>query len=352
MRLTAQEYTVERIGAAKWRTSVARYRDADYRQSWAYAARLAREQRAEHDAVRITCGGDEVGIALVRIKRAPVIGSGLAYISGGPLVMRRDGDSGVARRSLHGCLEALTAEYVDRRGLNLRIQPSVALSEAMSDLDRTFIDERYEEQDGGKAYRTMLVDLDRPAEAIRASLRQKWRNALNRAERNGLRIARGGDAALFDEFTSLHERFVREKDLDVPLSAGFFRRVHEDAVEAERLTVALAYDGEALVAGHLCSMMNDMCVYLLGATTERGRALNAAYRLQWETIVSARTAGCRFYDLGGVDPSGNPGVHHFKRGMNGKDIRAAGPFERSPATVRARLAARAERMYRRLSRAA
>lgn len=49
--------------------------------------------------------------------------------------------------------------------------------------------------------------------------------------------------------------------------------------------------------------------------------------------------GCCWYDLGGIDPEGNPGVYHFKAGMGGKDMSYIGQFEFS-ANRLSRLAVR------------
>jgi lipid II:glycine glycyltransferase (peptidoglycan interpeptide bridge formation enzyme) len=86
-------------------------------------------------------------------------------------------------------------------------------------------------------------------------------------------------------------------------------------------------------------------VYLLGATSPEALTVKAAYLLQWKAIEEARARGCRWYDLGGIDPAENPGVFHFKEGLGGADVTAAGPFEwRSGA--RARLTVTLESRYR------
>ena len=56
----------------------------------------------------------------------------------------------------------------------------------------------------------------------------------------------------------------------------------------------------------------------------------------------------RWYDLGGIDPEENPGVYKFKRGLNGKEVRAAGPHELRPGGLDGFLTDKAEALYRRL----
>jgi lipid II:glycine glycyltransferase (peptidoglycan interpeptide bridge formation enzyme) len=71
-------------------------------------------------------------------------------------------------------------------------------------------------------------------------------------------------------------------------------------------------------------------VYLLGATNEDGLRLNASYFLQWSVIQYAKSQGCNRYDLGGIDPVGNPDVYRFKQRMGGEDVSSAGPYEAMP----------------------
>ena len=89
----------------------------------------------------------------------------------------------------------------------------------------------------------------------------------------------------------------------------------------------LAYADDELVAGHVSSTLGDTCIYLLGASNDRGRKLKASYILQWHTVKLARNAGAKWYDLGGIDPSANPGVYHFKSGLRGIECLFLGQYQ-------------------------
>jgi len=90
--------------------------------------------------------------------------------------------------------------------------------------------------------------------------------------------------------------------------------------------------------------MGDSAIYLLGATSDDGLNAKGAYLLQWALIQWLRENGFKWYDLGGIDPEGNPGVYSFKRGLSGADLSQLTPFVAcnsvvSSAIVRASLAA-------------
>jgi lipid II:glycine glycyltransferase (peptidoglycan interpeptide bridge formation enzyme) len=92
----------------------------------------------------------------------------------------------------------------------------------------------------------------------------------------------------------------------------------------------LAWHEGEVVAGHIGSFAGDAAVYVLGATTKRGRELCASYLLQWCVIEYAKSNGNRFYDLGGYDEIANPGVYDFKSRLNGRRVIAAGALEVAP----------------------
>ena len=56
----------------------------------------------------------------------------------------------------------------------------------------------------------------------------------------------------------------------------------------------------------------------------------------------------RWYDVGGIDPAGNPGVYAFKKGLNGVELSELGVFEHAPHRAIARGVALLETLYRRL----
>jgi lipid II:glycine glycyltransferase (peptidoglycan interpeptide bridge formation enzyme) len=75
------------------------------------------------------------------------------------------------------------------------------------------------------------------------------------------------------------------------------------------------------------SAIGDRGIYLLGATNDQGMKNKGSYLLQWRMIEWLKENGCHWYDLGGIDPDGNPGVYHFKSGLSGKDVYHVGQFD-------------------------
>lgn len=86
------------------------------------------------------------------------------------------------------------------------------------------------------------------------------------------------------------------------------------------------YEGK-VVSSLVGSAIGDTGIYLLGGTRGDGLKTQASYLLQWRMIRWLKEKGCRFYDLGGINPKESPGVFHFKAGLSGKEVYSLRPFE-------------------------
>lgn len=322
---------IEILNENAWRELAGGYMDYSYRQVWEFGVACASRIGATSEHVAIRQDGELLGLADVRVKRIPAVHTGIAYINGGPLVRRTEGrDAETLRR----CLEVLAQEYVSGRGLVLRVMAPVADEEWTNGQKAVFSWAGFRPSAAARAYRTLLVDVDWPLDAVRKGLAQKWRNCLNQAEKKDLVVRSGTDPSLFREFCDLFSRFIEQKGFCVDLTPPFYLAVHEQVSEQDRFYISLADMGGTLVAGHVASFLGDTCVYLLGASSPEGLRHKASYLLQWHVIQRAHQRGLRWYDLGGIDPEGNPGVYHFKKGLGGADVCAAGPYELAPSDTK------------------
>ena len=171
-----------------------------------------------------------------------------------------------------------------------------------------------------------MLDLSPSSEELRKKLNPKWRNKLSGAERNDLRIIEGDSAGEYDIFCRLYAQMWERKRFETTVSIEEFRRIQGHLPANQRMRIMICEHKEQPVAGLVCSAIGDSAIYLLGATSEDGMKLKAAYLLQWAMIRSLKDRCVRYYDLGGIDPIANPGVHHFKSGFNGADMSHISPL--------------------------
>jgi hypothetical protein len=327
----------------EWRGLTAGFQDHNYRHSFDYAEALAARSGAKAEHLCVAGADGPLGLASVRIKPMPAMGTGIAYVSGGPLV--RNGEEAPGRR-LEAVLDALVGEYVHGRRLVLRVAPVIGEPDWNAEQERRFLGVGFEPAHRARRYTTIVVDLARPAEEVRAAFAKKWRYHLARAEKAEIALVRGTDPTLLEDFRLLFDEFVARKSFAVDLDAGFYAGLQRGLPEGERLLVAMAsIDGQP-AAGVVASLLGDTAVYLLGASSETGRDANAPYLLQWTVLQEAAAKGLKWYDLGGIDPDGNPGVYRFKARMGGTEASAPGPYEIAPGRVRAGAVRTAERLFR------
>lgn len=325
---------LEHLECDQWALEFGRFSDANFQQSWAYADLLANRRSCIHEEVGFWENRDLVGLASVRIRKLPVIGLGVAYVAGGPLVNRgTEGDEARFSR----CLAALQEEYVHRRKLALRILSPIGDARWNEAAHSAMLQLGMHPCARGRGYRTFLVDLQRPLEEIRKGLAQKWRNCLNASEKAGLTIRWTSAPEDFKRFQRDHEKFVKNKGFSVELDAEFYVDVRSVESTDTRLELAIVELEGTPVAAHLGSYLGDTAVYLLGLTEDAALDTKAAYFLHWEVIKRAHERGMARYDLGGIDPGENPGVYKFKAGFRGEDVQAAGTMEKGPGVLRSGL---------------
>jgi hypothetical protein len=264
--------------------------------------------------------------------RLPLLPVGVAYLRWGPLCHRegRELDSG----TVAGMAASLCQEYCKRRGLALQVIPSAYSGEQRGAVyEQALARSGLRSQPAAPNYRTVLVDLALPPEAIRKRLDQKWRNQLNRSERNGLVLEVSDGREAYREFVHLYHGMWQRKRFATSVDVEGFAHIQELLPGPAKMQTFLAKkDGES-IAALVCSLMGDTAIYLLGATNQKARELKAAYFLQWQGMLWLRDRGARRYDLGGIDPEANPGGYHFKSGFGGGEVTQLPPHALSSGAL-------------------
>lgn len=106
------------ISRDEWYRLASGFRDFGFRHAWDFNQQCAKPQSTAVDRVKVVDGTETIGMAAVRIKRIFFLGTGVAYVGGGPLTRRGDVED-LERLAI--CLIALQDEYVRNRKLTLRV---------------------------------------------------------------------------------------------------------------------------------------------------------------------------------------------------------------------------------------
>ena len=307
-----------------WDDVVTRFQDASIYQTWAYGTVRWGERSVEHVVVRQA--GEVAAAAQVTVKKVfPGFPGfvGLAYVPWGPL-WRPFGKEADHRR-FQQIISVLRQHYAIKSGLLLRVAPNIPAGEGNA--STVFDDAGYKLNSEASPYRTLILGLSPSLDELRKGLKQKWRNCLNQSERNTLVFKSGTGDDLYREFLRMQAEMLQRKNFTPGVDYDEFGRVQEKLNGRMKMNILLCLTDSAPNASLVYSITGNSGIYLLGASNMEGRRLRSAYLLQWKVIEQLKQHGMRYYDLGGIDPDANPGVHDFKSGLGGKEISHIGRFE-------------------------
>jgi lipid II:glycine glycyltransferase (peptidoglycan interpeptide bridge formation enzyme) len=321
---------VDRATPVEWSQMLDLFDDANIYQTATYGGVRWGERNLSRLVLKRD--GEVMGMAQLRIIRPTPLKFGMAYLRWGPLWERRslpldpDVPIRVAR--------AIEDEYLKKGKLFVRILPNAFAGSTRAGLFRSaFAKFTCQTHEPNETYRTFLLDLTPPLEELRRRLDKKWRNQLAQSERNNLTVISGNGTKEYQAFCEIYVQMRKRKAFETTVDASEFGRMQDALRESERMRVLICQDKGVPVAGLVASVMGNSAIYLLGATSDDGLHSKGAYLLQWTLIRWLKEDGIKLYDLGGIDPEGNPGVYHFKRGFSGLDICHISPFAASESPV-------------------
>ncbi len=281
--------------------------------------------------------GDPLPLALV-LWRDALPGRPIGYVPRGPIVAPGDRDG------LAAALGRLAALARERRAVFLKVDPELDAPFA----GRALADAGYRRspQDIQPVLATLELDLETDEESLMAGLEKDTRWSVRQASKKGVTVREVADDAALRIFYELYAA-TGERAGFITRTWTYYHETWGRLVTAGLATVRLAYvEGEA-VAGAMVWRCGDRALYQTAATNDAARKTYAAYALLWESIVAAKRAGRRVFDMGGIprdlerkdDPMYGP--YLFKRGFGGVVRHWVGAHDAvpSPLLYRAYLAA-------------
>lgn len=321
---------VDRATPAEWSEMLDLFDDANIYQTAAYGG--VRWGEKSLSRLVLKRDGEVRGMAQLRIIRPTPLKFGMAYLRWGPLWERRGlpVDPEVSTRMAR----AIEDEYLDKRKLYVRVLPNAfAGSPRATTVQGAFARFNPEPLGADNTYRTFVLDLIPPLDELRKGLDPKWRNKLSGAEKNQLKVIAGSGNAEYQAFRAIYNQMRKRKTFETTVNVEEFGRMQETLAESQRMRILICENKGVPVAGLVASAMGDSAIYLLGATSDDGLKSKGGYLLHWTMIQWLKSIGVRWYDLGGIDPDGNPGVYSFKRGFSGVDICQINPLVASDSAV-------------------
>ncbi len=288
--------------------------------------------------VRVAVGPSReqpVAGAQLLLRRIPLLNWHLAYVPRGPI---GDLDDPRVRDALVAALRAIgRAEKV----ATVRADPEARTE---TQYGRALMESPWRAAPKVQPPTTRVIDLSPGEEALKAGLKRKHRQYVNKAERAGVTIERFDGAtepavigpALAD-FNRIY-RFTAERAGFVARQPFYYERVWSIFAPSGRVRLSFALlDGER-VATIFHFTCGDRAVEAYGGMTDPGADARANYLLKWAAIADFAREGFAIYDMWGLATGG---IRQFKEGFGGEEIEYVGARDlplRAPVDLALRLA--------------
>ncbi len=256
--------------------------------------------------------------AQLLLRRMPIVGWHLAYVPRGPI---GDLDVPEVRVALGAALRALgKAERI----ATVRLDPEAQVE---TPYGRALLAAPWRAAPKIQPPTTRVIDLTPGEEALKAALKRKHRQYVNKAERSGVTIERFDGStptevigpALAD-FNRIYQ-FTAKRAGFVARQAFYYERVWSIFAPSGRVRLSFAVrDGERVAALYHFTC-GDRAVESYGGMTDAGADARANYLLKWTAIADFAREEFRVYDMWGLATGG---IRQFKEGFGGEEIEYVG----------------------------
>lgn len=175
-----------------------------------------------------------------------------------------------------------------------------------------------------KEYKTLIVDISPELGRIRENLNKKWRNILNKSEKQCLSIQIDENLTTLGDLLKnyIQDRIVKQYAGASPkflASLAKYAAMHKDCL------ILNATEDDEIIASIMVFIHGNGATYQVGWTTPYGREKGAHHLLLWETIKILKDRGVTEFDLGGHNEE-TQGLYRFKHGLGGQEITLIGSY--------------------------
>lgn len=208
----------------------------------------------------------------------------------------------------------------------VRIEPTGNID--MSNMDKI---QAYKINDVQPSH-TLILDLSKSEDELRADMQSGHRNRINTAEKRGIEVYQTTDAKITKDFlrlmhdTAKHSHITNHPD-------WYYEKMAQSLIDQgiAKYYVATAEDNPASI-----SMIFDWGNTRYYAHTGNDQVLNRQYKTAvsnvWKMIIDAKAEGKKYFDFWGIAPPNEPnhpwsGISAFKHGFGGKVVSNIGTYD-------------------------
>lgn len=265
--------------------------------------------------------------AQVLVRHVPLLGWHLGYVPRGPV---GDLDDPLIRDALLAALRSLARR---ERIATVKVDPEATADDPFG---ASLLTAPWRAATRVQPPRTRLIDLHASEDDLRAGLKRKHRQYVNKAERAGVTVERlDGNAAgpaAADALADFYRIYTHtaERAGFVARAERYYRRVWELFAPSGHARLAFAVLNGERVATLFNFTCGDRAAEAFGGMLDVGAESRANYLLKWEAIRDFRAAGFAVYDMWGLATGG---IAQFKEGFGGRRVDYVGARDLPLRTV-------------------
>ncbi len=305
------------VNAAQWHSAYCRIKRANLLQSYDYITAMAQLNNQRPRLGMITIGGQHAG--LFSTLEAGIFKKSVhaVILDRGPLWF----DGYETPQNIATFMDSLSRHYPRRFGRKMRFIPEYPDAQ----IYRNMMQQHGFKSMTRDGYQTIWLDTRPDPDYIRANMGKKWRNALSKAEKSGLKTIISDDG---EHLAWLLQNYVQDKEQKnydgaslrtlMKLFASFSRGKN-------MLQATAIFDGEP-IAAIVVLKHGIAATYQIGYTSDTGREKCAHHLLLWQAIQELRQRGVQDVDLGGTNERDADGVRKFKEGLGGEKVETLGLY--------------------------
>jgi len=320
-------YLVREANYSDWKENLQNCQKINMLQCWQYGN--AKVETSKWNVVRfliINEAGNAVALAQVLSMTLPLVG-GIARMNRGPLLIKQT-ENGQDSKHICNIISALLGEFIKRRWWLVQIAPEINDSELAGKLLNNL---------GLKKlvltpYASGFLDLQKDEKKLLMDLKKKWRYSLRKAQNSNINISEleGNNENLEILLDRYKELKVENKFVGVA-DTLILSLAKQKKAEEWQFNIFIANTDNSISIESCCGVLvsvrhGDTTTYFIGISGEVGRELQVNYLLLWESILHAKTNGCDWFDIGGLDTSTPKSIAHFKNGLKSEPYSLIGEW--------------------------
>lgn len=170
-------------------------------------------------------------------------------------------------------------------------------------------------------YKSGLIKLQQDENKIMMSFNGKWRNCLKKGMQSDIKILRPKlNKDTIAKVLEVYGKSQVEKKFR-GLSNTLISSMFSSKEDNFRINIFFAYDNNILNSNEPIGILTSVyhgntTTYLIAYSDLIGRKPNVNYVMLWKAILKAKSDGCNWFDIGGLNEQTPRGVAHFKKGLN------------------------------------